>query len=62
MIYPPAPWKDYEIGGYYQKPTNFMRIEKGGLQETAIKYADLEKMYGVLDIVGKVKWRINKNV
>ena len=38
-----------------------MRIEKGGLQETAIKYADLEQMYGVLDIVGKVKWRINKN-
>jgi DNA-directed RNA polymerase len=62
MIYKPAPWKDYEIGGYYQKPTNFMRIEKSGGQENAIKYADLEKMYKVLNIVGNVKWRVNKQI
>ena len=62
MINKPAPWKDYEIGGYYQKPTNFMRIEKLGKQESAIKYADLTKLYEVLDIIGSVKWRINKNV
>lgn len=26
MIYKPAKWIDYEIGGYYLKPTNIMRI------------------------------------
>ena len=25
MCYKPAKWRDYEIGGYYLRPTNFMR-------------------------------------
>ena len=33
MIYTPAPWIDHEIGGYYQKPTNLMRIHESNLQE-----------------------------
>lgn len=26
MIYPPAKWMDTQIGGYYLKPTNLIRI------------------------------------
>ena len=26
MMYKPAPWIDYEVGGYYQKPTQVMRV------------------------------------
>jgi len=25
-IYPPAPWVDPEVGGYYLKPTNLVRF------------------------------------
>lgn len=28
MVYKPAPWYDYEIGGYYKRPTNLMRIHE----------------------------------
>ena len=62
MIYKPAPWVDYEIGGYYQKPTNVMRIQSSMMQENAVKYADLSEVFNLLDIVGRVSWRINKKV
>jgi len=62
MIFKPAPWQDHEIGGYYQKPTNFMRIQESVLQERSIKYADLQPTFNVLDILGQTPWRVNKNV
>jgi DNA-directed RNA polymerase len=62
MIYKPAPWVDAEIGGYYQKPTNVMRVENSYLQERAVKVADMSKVYSVLDMIGKIPWRINKKV
>ncbi len=27
MIYRPAKWQDYEMGGYYLRPTHLMRFE-----------------------------------
>jgi DNA-directed RNA polymerase len=62
MIYKPAPWADYDIGGYYQKPTNIMRIQNSRSQEQAVKHADMAKIFHVLDIVGAMPWRINKKV
>jgi len=62
MIFKPAPWQDYEIGGYYQKPTNFMRIQESHLQERSIKYADLQPTFDVLDILSQTPWRINQRV
>lgn len=62
MVFKPAPWQDYEIGGYYQKPTNFMRIHESMLQERSIKYADLQPTFDVLDILSQTPWRINKYV
>ena len=62
MIYKCAPWNDHDIGGYYQKPTNIMRIHESNLQEESIKYADLHKIYNVLDLLGETPWKINKKV
>jgi DNA-directed RNA polymerase len=62
MIYKPAPWQDHEIGGYYQKPTNLMRIHESMLQERSIKFADLQPTFNVLDIISETPWRINKKV
>jgi DNA-directed RNA polymerase len=62
MIYPPADWVDYEIGGYYQKPTNLMRMQGGYVQEKAVKYADIKNVSQVLNLIGGTAWRINKDV
>jgi DNA-directed RNA polymerase len=62
MIYTPAPWCDYEIGGYYKRPTNLMRIQDSFLQEKCLKYADLDPVYKILNIIGQTTWRINNRV
>lgn len=62
MIYKPAPWVEFEVGGYYQKPTCVMRLSGSGEQERAAKYADMSRVFEVLDVLGKTPWSINKNV
>ena len=62
MIYKPAPWQDYEIGGYYQKPTNLMRMQESMMQENSVKYSDLHRIFNVLDLLSETPWRINKKV
>ena len=43
MIYPPAPWEDPEVGGYYLRPTNLIRQTE--VPSIASKCADLTKLY-----------------
>jgi DNA-directed RNA polymerase len=62
MIYPPAKWIDTQIGGYYLKPTNLIRIIDQSLQEDAAKRADLSKLYDILDNISRVPWRVNTKV
>ncbi len=62
MIYKPAPWQDYEIGGYYQKPTNLMRMQESFMQENSVKYSDLHRIFNVLDLLSETPWRINKRI
>lgn len=62
MIYKPAPWQDYEIGGYYQKPTNLMRMQESIIQENSVKFSDLHKIFNVLDLISETPWRINKRI
>ena len=62
MIFPPAPWSDYEIGGYYLKPTFIMRVQGSKSQEDAMKFADLGRMFEVLNCIGSTAWKINKKV
>lgn len=51
MIYRPADWYNYEIGGYYKRPTNLMRIHETKSQEQALKYADLTQVFRVLNAI-----------
>ncbi|KRX08397.1 hypothetical protein PPERSA_08596 [Pseudocohnilembus persalinus] len=64
MIFKPAKWKDSEVGGYYKRPTNLMRLPEVRTQENmqALKYTKLKQLYEILDIVGSTQWRINKKV
>ncbi len=61
MIYRPARWVDYEIGGYYLKPTNVMRVQESS-QEECLKHADLTKVFNVLDVLGETGWAINRPI
>jgi DNA-directed RNA polymerase len=60
MIYPPAPWEDPEVGGYYLRPTNLIR--QTDTPSIASKCADLTKLYQIVDTIGKVPWQINTKV
>ena len=62
MIYKPANWQDYEIGGYYLRPTHLMRFEDSMLQERSLFNTDLSKVFDILNIIGKTAWRINNRV
>lgn len=63
MVYKPAPWKNYFFGGYYLKQTKMAKVHPQFRE--AVKYlnrADLSGMCNVLDVLGSVKWRVNKRV
>lgn len=64
MIFKPAKWRDSEIGGYYKRPTNLMRLPENRTQENmqALKYTKLKKLYSILDIIGETPWRISKDI
>lgn len=62
MIYKPAPWVEFEVGGYYQKPTCVMRLAGSSDQERAAKYADMSRVFQVLDVLGSTPWTINNRI
>ena len=63
MIYQPAPWKNFLFGGYYLKQTKMAKVIPNFNE--AIRYlqrSDMTSMCQVLDILGQVKWRINRQI
>jgi DNA-directed RNA polymerase len=44
-IYPPAKWKDFDLGGYYLKPSLVMRYTENE-QLDILKKANLKEVYG----------------
>jgi len=63
MVYSPAPWKNFYFGGYYLKQTKMAKVLPNFKE--AIRYmgrADISNLCGVLDVLGSVKWGINKAV
>ena len=63
MVYQPAPWKNFIFGGYYLKQTKMAKVIPNFNE--AIRYlqrSDMTNMCQVLDILGQVKWRINKRI
>jgi len=63
MVYKPAPWKNYNFGGYYLKQTKMAKVHPQFRE--AVKYlnrADLTNMCNVLDYLSSIKWRVNSRV
>jgi DNA-directed RNA polymerase len=63
MIYPPAPWKNFFFGGYYLKQTKMAKVQPNFRE--AVKYltrSDMGPLCNVLNILGSVKWRLNKDI
>ena len=63
MVYQPAPWKNFLFGGYYLKQTKMAKVIPNFNE--AIRYlqkSDMTNMCQVLDILGQVKWRINRRI
>ena len=63
MIYQPAPWKNFQFGGYYLKQTKMAKIVSNFKEaQRYLHRADLSTMCMVLDTLGKVRWRINRRI
>jgi DNA-directed RNA polymerase len=63
MVYQPAPWKNYYFGGYYLKQTKMAKVLP--MFREAVEYlarTDLSQMCNVLDVLGSVQWKINREV
>jgi DNA-directed RNA polymerase len=63
MIYPPAKWKNFYFGGYYLKQTKMAKVQpQFGEAVKYLKRANIGPMCETLDILGGIKWKINKTV
>lgn len=63
MIYKPLKWKNLNIGSHYLRFTPLAKIEKNNKEScTAFNISNTTKIMKVLDNLGNVKWRINKQV
>lgn len=61
-IIEPLPWISPEIGGYYSQATNVMRYSDCPVQERLMKYADNHRVFGVLNFLSTIPWKINRKV
>lgn len=60
MIYRPAPWKNFNFGGYYLKQTKMAKVHPHfRMAARYLQRADLSTLCGVLDYLGSVQWRVN---
>jgi len=63
MIYKPLKWKNLNIGSHYLRFTPLAKIERGNKDSAeAFNISNTSKVMKVLDNLGNVKWRINKQV
>ena len=67
MVCEPSPWTDFAEGGYLQTPVPVMRVKnRESLQKdyafAAAANGDLDQIFAGLDVLGKVPWRINKDI
>lgn len=63
MIYKPAPWKNFNFGGYYLKQTKMVKVLS--YFEDAVNLldrADLSRVCDILNFLSSVEWRLNKRV
>lgn len=67
MLATPKPWTSFEDGGYYTLGNQVVRTKAGDFAQksyakVAIENGDMKKVLAGLDVLGKVPWKINKDV
>ncbi|XP_062078452.1 DNA-directed RNA polymerase 3B, chloroplastic [Humulus lupulus] len=65
MLIPPRKWKGYDKGGHLFLPSYVMRTHGSRKQREALRAApgkQMQKVFEALDMLGSVKWRVNKKV
>lgn len=62
MIVEPKPWTSHLDGGYKVIKSNLLRYHGSKLQKEVLFYADLTTVMNGLNVLGRVKWKINKNI
>lgn len=62
MVVPPNDWTDVNNGGYETIKVPFMRTRHCKTQKDSIHRADLSKVMEGLNVLGKIPWKINRNV
>jgi len=57
------PWKNFKIGSYYLRQTQISKIVPDHKEASSLyEFNDVSTPMKVLDLLGQVKWRINKRV
>jgi len=62
MVIPPKEWVSPTEGGYSVLKTEFMRTHGCEVQRNALREADLSTIMDGLNVLGKVPWKINKEI
>ncbi|KAI0033505.1 hypothetical protein K488DRAFT_47601 [Vararia minispora EC-137] len=66
MLVPPAPWVNWNSGGYLTIPSHVMRfkdsVEQKELLKKAISENKMDHIFAGLDALGATPWRINRDV
>lgn len=67
MVVEPKPWKGWSDGGFMHYPTNILRLPVGDRSgkdyfEAADENGELDTVYRGLTALGKVPWKVNKDV
>lgn len=62
LIYTPAKWESFELGGYYLKPSIFMKCNDNIYQKRALIHSDLSRVYSIIDYISDQPWKIDKFV
>ena len=56
-------WRNCKIGCYFLRQTPFSKVPSDQINTSRLyEYNDISQVTKSLDLLGKVKWRINKNV
>lgn len=62
MVVPPRPWKSARLGGYLSVPSSILRTKGSHKQAEAVAQADMPLVYESLNLMGKVRWRLNERM
>lgn len=62
MVVPPRPWSSPKAGGYITVQNTAIRAKGSAKQLQAVFYADMPAAFESLDVLGRVPWRVNKQV